>query len=83
MRTEYDQEIERRILHYNPEQSGHLELVPPQREIGDEREGQKVCGIISVGVSCQMGSKGLIPYTKDTVVRTTSKGLCRLKVQSL
>ena len=41
MRSEYNQEIARRVLHYGPEQSRNRDLVyvGPYHKINDDREG--------------------------------------------
>ena len=48
MRAEDDQEIVRRVLHYDPEQPGQRgpAYVRSHREKYDDREGQEVCGKI-------------------------------------
>jgi len=80
MRSEYNQEIVRRILRYGPEQAGNRDLVCVglHHKINDDREGYKVCEIVRVGVSFQMkDERNFAPYTRDMVVNTISKVLCR------
>ena len=86
MRSEYDQEIVRRIFCNSPEQAGHRDLiyVRSQHKINDDQEGQKVCGVIRAGVSSQVSDKGgFVPYTRDIVIRPISMDLCRLKMHIL
>ena len=53
MRSEYNQEIGRRVSGYSLEQTRNrgIVYVGPYHEINDDREGKKVWGTIRMGVS--------------------------------
>jgi len=64
MRREYNQEIACHILGYSPEQTGYRDLlhVGPYHEINDEREGQKVCGMIKIGIPSIIDEGREVPH---------------------
>ena len=86
MRSEYNQEIVRRVSCYSPEQTRHWDLVyvGPYHEINDDQEGQRVCGVIKTGVFRTRKDKGnFVPYTSDVTVNPISQDLCRMKTHTL
>lgn len=82
VRSEYDQEIERRVLRYDFEQTGYIRLVHvrPHRKVNDECEGRKVCETISVVSFCRTKGKGdSTPNNRDMAVNASSMVRFRTK----
>jgi len=85
MRSKYDQEIGRCILRYGPEQAGDRGLfyVGPYHKINDDRERQKVYGVIRTGTPEMKSERGPVPYARDMAVNTIFKESSPTKLHSI